>query len=172
MLNMKGLDDLLKAIKSPPIVRVGILGGKNQRSEKQHAHGPQKTLSMGSQYALPTIGPSNAEIGLKHEYGSAKEGLPIRSFLKEPITDNLQKYLDVAGAFSPGAVKRIIQARSLSLFMKKVGIIAETIVQDAFQTGGFGKWKPSNMKYKKVQQTLVETQQLRNSITSDVKETA
>ena len=50
-----------------------------------------------------------------------------------------------------------------------MGAVGESIVQDAFSTGGFGKWKPSRMENKQTKQTLVETQQLRNSITSDVK---
>lgn len=147
-INTKGLDKLLKAFKGAiPVARVGVLGDKNKRAGKAN---------------------SNATIGAKHEFGSAE--LPQRSFLRLPISENLQKYLDKAGAFDEEAVKRVIASGSVKEWVKLMAIVAESIVADAFATGGFGKWKPSNMAFKKNHQTLVETQQLRNSITSDVKE--
>lgn len=145
--NTKGLDKLLKAFKDIPKARVGILGGKNPRQN----------------------GGSNASVGAKHEFGDPASGLPIRSFLRVPITEHLQEYLDKSKAFDQDALKKVISESSLREWVAKIGIVAETIVLDGFQTGGFGKWKPSNMLHKKNQQTLVETQQLRNSITSEVK---
>ncbi len=65
---------------------------------------------------------------------------------------------------------RNVQHSELNLLVKKVAVVAEGIVAEAFDTGGFGQWPPSDMTHKKVHQTLVETQQLRNSITSEVKE--
>ncbi len=52
--------------------------------------------------------------------------------------------------------------------MKRIAIVALDVVLGAFATGGYGKWKPSNMEHKKVHMTLVETQQLRNSVTEEV----
>lgn len=142
-----GLEAILKAIKGPvPVARVGILGNKNSRSGKAN---------------------SNATIGAKHEFG--EDGMPIRSFLRIPIIENFQKALDRAGALEKGTLKQIVDERSLLVFIKKLGILAEGIVAEGFATGGFGKWKPSNMRYKQNKQTLVETTQLRNSITSEVK---
>jgi hypothetical protein len=146
-LNTRGLDKLLKALKGKqPVARVGVLGDKNARKESD----------------------SNATIGAKHEFGDDK--MPIRSFLRMPITDMMQKYLDKSKAFDKDALKRVIASGSILEWLKKVAITAEAIVADAFDSGGFGKWKPSNMQFKKNHQTLVETQQLRNSVTSDVKE--
>lgn len=145
-MNDKGLRDLLKALSGADKikVRVGILG-KNQRQGKG----------------------SNAEIGAKHEFGS--DGMPIRSFLRVPIIDNLQKYLNKSDAFNRDTLMEIVRTKTILPWLKKLAVIGETIVLDGFQTGGFGKWKPSDMRFKKNHQTLVETQQLRNSITSDVK---
>lgn len=141
------LDNLIKALsKDESTARVGILGQKNARRDDG----------------------SNASIGAKHEFGD--EEVPMRSFLRQPITENMQAYLDKSGAFDKAAAKKVVEEKSLVPWLKKVGIIAEQIVLDAFASGGFGKWKPSNMEYKKNHQTLVETQQLRNSITSEVKE--
>jgi hypothetical protein len=148
-LKTEGLDKLLKALKKkPPFAQVGVLGDKNARS------GPVN---------------SNATVGAAHEFGTTKSSQ--RSFLRIPITDNLQRYMERAGEpFWKAALKDILKQGSLFEWAKKLGLIGETIVGDAFDSGGFGKWKPSNMDKKKVQQTLVETQQLRNSITSRVVE--
>jgi phage gpG-like protein len=62
----------------------------------------------------------------------------------------------------------VLKSGTFTPWLKKVAVLAEGIVADAFASGGFGKWPPSDMTHKKNHQTLVETQQLRNSITSEV----
>ncbi len=152
-LNIDGLDKLLKALKAkPPVARVGILGGKNQRTETGHGQ----------------AGQTNAEIGASHEFGTSK--LPQRSFLRIPISDNLQKYMEQSGALDKETLKAVVASGTVVPWVKTVAVLAERIVADAFDSGGFGKWRPSNMAHKKVQQTLIESQQLRNSITSEVAE--
>lgn len=146
-MDTKGLDNLIKALgEEQPIGRIGVLGNGNQRKDEN----------------------SNAEIGAKHEFGD--DNLPIRSWLRMPLIDKMQESLENSGAFSKEASKKVVQEKSVVPWLKKVMVVAEGVVLDAFATGGFGKWKPSNMKYKKNHQTLVETQQLRNSVTSEVKE--
>ncbi len=144
-LNTKKLDSLIKAFKNIPKVRVGVLGDKNSRG------GGDKT---------------NADIGVIHEFGN--DGMPVRSFLRMPISDHLEEYLENSGDFDPDALKKVIAEQSLHEYMARIGRIAETVVAEAFASGGFGQWKPSNMEYKKVQQTLVESQKLRDSISSEV----
>jgi hypothetical protein len=146
-LNFKGIDQFIRALKEKlPTARVGILGDKDKRSD-------------GSA--------SNAEIGAKHEFG--QDGMPVRSFLRIPIKENLQKYLEKTDAFNPDVLKKIISGGTVLPWVEKIALVAETIVSDAFDTGGFGQWQASRMAGKKNQQTLVETQQLRNSISSEVK---
>lgn len=148
-LNLKPLEDLIKALElASPSARVGILGDKSQRPSDK-----------GEQ--------SNADIGVAHEFGT--ETLPVRSFLRVPITTQMQKYLNESNFFGSDSLKLIISEKSLMEWVRKIGIIAETIVGDSFENGGFGTWKPSNMDGKKIKQTLVETTQLRDSITSEVK---
>lgn len=147
-VNLRGLDKLLKALGTkPPKARIGILGNSAARSDG---------------------GPSNAQVGAWHEFGTSK--LPVRSFLRVPITENLQKEMEKSGAFDKDALANVLATGSILPWLKKVMIMAEGIVADAFDSGGFGKWKPSDMTRKKNHQTLVETQQLRNAITSEVKE--
>ena len=143
----KGLKKLIEALSGKaPMASVGVLGNKNGRDGEG----------------------TNAAIGAKFEFGDAET--VRRSFLRVPLTDNLQKYLQEAGLFDEDMFKKMLQTGSLVDYVKKIGIVGVSIVLDGFATGGFGKWKPSIMTYKKNKQTLVETQQLRNSITSEVRE--
>lgn len=144
----KRLRELIKAFDGKlPVVKVGILGSKNRRTDEKGKE-------------------TNASIGMKHEYG--EDGLPIRSFLRGPISSKLAEYLEDLRTFEKNTFEEVIKS-GFTTFMKKIGIVAELIVSDAFDTGGDGQWIPSNMERKKNHQTLVETQQLRNSITSEVK---
>lgn len=144
-INLKGLEKMIKALKKKPVIaRVGVLGNHNQRDD----------------------GESNASIGAKHEFGTSS--LPVRSFLRLPISALLFKYMEDSGAFNKESLAEVVKQASFRPWVEKVAILAENIVQDAFDSGGFGIWPKSNMANKTNHQTLVETQQLRNSITSEV----
>lgn len=144
-LEDKRLKQLIKAFSGKmPTARVGVLGAKNARSDFS----------------------TNATIGAKHEFGSG--GSPKRSFLRVPISELLKGRLEKAGLFDERALMDVIKTGSILVWVKKIAVVALDISLGAFASGGYGKWKPSNMARKKVKMTLVETQQLRNSITEDV----
>lgn len=145
--NISGLDWFIAGLKGKlPVVRVGILNDSPRGSGKE---------------------PTNATVGIAHEFGTSK--LPQRSFLRMPISERLMKELESKKAFDKNVLAQVVKNKTIEPWMKKVAVAAEAVVAEAFDTGGFGKWKPSNMSRKKVHQTLVETQQLRNSISSVVK---
>lgn len=140
------LDQLISAFNdSSQRVKVGVLG------QKDHREG----------------GTSNATIGAKHEFGM--DDLPVRSFLRMPISEKMQTALEKAGLYEANVLKQAMSEKSIDPILVKIGIVAESIVQEAFDTRGFGQWKESNMDHKKNHQTLVETTQLRKSITSALK---
>lgn len=148
-LNTKNLDNLMKALKENlSRARVGILGAKTTRKEP---------------------GETNAGIGALHEFGTSK--LPVRSFLRVPIADNLQKKMEASGAFDKDVLKEVVQQATMIPWLKKIAVLAEGIVAEAFQTGGFGKWTawrtPGYKNYNN--RILDDTGQLKDSITSDVK---
>jgi hypothetical protein len=148
-LELKGLDKLLKALKQkPPSIKVGILGDSAPRDGG---------------------GPNNASIGAVHEFGNSTH--PQRSFLRIPISKNLKKKMEQSGAFDKATFQKVMAEGSIIPWATKVGFLAVECSIDAFAEGGGkgNRWKPSDMRRKKVHQTLVETQQLRNSITSEVK---
>lgn len=154
-LEVKGLDQLLKALKvKPPTCRVGILGSHTNRK------------SQGSNT------PTNAEIGAAHEFGAPSRGLPIRSFLRMPLSDHLNKELERSGALTQAEFKEVIRSGSVLPWLKKVAVVAEDVIRKAFDTGGYGKWTSwKNSSYSNnANMLLVDTTQLRDSITSEVKE--
>jgi len=144
----KGLDQIIKALKGKqPYARIGVLG---------------TSASRGG-------GSSNAQIGAAHEFGTSS--LPMRSFLRMPLAENLDKRLASAGAFNKDALNRLVKEGSILSWVEKLAILAEAIVGEAFDSGGMGKWaalNPRTMARKKIKQILVESTQLRNSITSEV----
>lgn len=144
-----GLDTLFKVLKENKLtVRVGILAGKNARSG----------------------GISNATIGAAHEFGTTI--IPRRSFLRMPIYKEMPKELKKLGAFNEKDINQIIKKSSLMDFANKIGVLAVSIILKAFDSGGFGIWKelsPITLEKKKIKQILVETHQLRDSITYDVR---
>jgi hypothetical protein len=156
-----GLEDLVKALENNiPRVKVGVIGSSEERDEETSA------LNEGDGSFMGGDNPTNAEVGVLHEFGT--ENLPMRSFLRMPLTEKMKKFMSEAGAFNEETLKKIMEEKSFLEFAKKMGVVAETVVLTSFDTGGFGTWIPSNMNFKKNKQTLVETQQLRNSIASEV----
>lgn len=157
-LETKGLDQLIKALKTKaPEAVVGILGDRNSRN---------KVARKNSGSAAIT---NNATIGAIHEFGSAH--MPQRSFLRVPISDHLEKVMENSGALDKSTMKDVITSGTILPWMKKITILAEGIVIKAFDTGGYGKWpKWRNPNYtNNGNKILVDTQQLRNSITSECK---
>jgi hypothetical protein len=148
----RNLQALIKALKGKlPQLFIGVMGDKDHRKEG---------------------GLTNAVLGQIHEFGEGN--MPARSWLRVPITDHMQKALEKSGFFDGDVARKMMETvmkdKSLVPIIEKIGIVGEAIIQEGFDSGGFGKWPASDMTKKKVHQTLVETSQLRNSIGSEVKE--
>lgn len=146
-LNAGALKDIEKSLLQQFSVRVGILGSTNQREEGEQ---------------------TNAEIGLLHEYGSITKNIPARSFLRMPLQEKqkeLQKYM------TSRDWENILINDEIKKELELLGIYAEEIIDDAFDTKGFGKWKPNSARTiaeKGGDKPLIDTQELRKSITSEV----
>lgn len=141
------LENLAKGLRSKYKVQIGIFGGKSSR----------KGGSL-----------TNAEIGAIHEYGSISGDIPERSFLRIPIRFKAARIMKEAG-------KKFFELFSKSnkkIFWQSLGIAAEGVVQEAFSTGGYGKWKElkeATVKRKGSDAILIDSAQLRRAITSRVK---
>lgn len=146
-MKLKGLEQIIKALKvNVPTAKVGVMGSKNVRND----------------------GTTNAQVGAAHEFGTAT--IPQRSFLRVPIADHLEKKLENSGAFDKETLALVVKQGDARPWMKKVAITAEAIVQEAFETGGFGKWPPwkDPNYHNDDNRLLVDTRQLRESISSEV----
>lgn len=149
-IEVKGLEQILKALKKKaPVIKVGILGGHDARSGKTT---------------------SNATIGAVHEFGDPSRNIPQRSFLRMPISTHLQKEMEASGEFDKETLQGVIKTGNLLPWAKKIAAIAEQTVAESFLTSGWGQWSAwKNPKYENnTGQLLIDTQQLRESISSTV----
>ena len=144
---LDGLDTLLKNVNTKLSARVGIFASDNARDDG----------------AL-----TNAQIGAKHEFGVLSENLPRRSFLKDPIEMERKRLLKQAD----GIIKaNIAEKGGDRKIFELIGIVGEAIVQEAFESGGFGTWQPISQETtneKGSSQILIDSSQLRKAIISKV----
>ena len=146
--DLKGLENLKKAFKQKKVAKVGILGSTNAREGDQ----------------------TNAEIGLIHEFGTADGSTPARSFLRMPVENQSKKITEAVGK-KKKAIEKAMGEGDMTFAYTQLGIAAEAAVIRAFASGGFGQWepnKPSTVQQKGSSQPLVDSSQLRDSITSEV----
>ena len=162
-INTDALEDLQSAVVARFITRVGIIGSKQDRSYKKvlTASGKKRMSAL----VMKPEDMTNAEIGLIHEKGSLTLGIPRRSFLEMPLVLKSEGLMAIRNkiwsAFIAGEETK---ARLRSAYVE-LGHMAERIVQAAFESRGFGHWQ---INEKTGRGTLIDTGQLRRSITSDV----
>ncbi len=159
-------------MKKRYVARVGVLGQKNNRFAQQKNESAEayrlrakKLVKIAS--ALNNDQKTNADIGLVHEMGSLSRHIPRRSFLEMPLTLKMPEYAKRFGA----DLMKVIDEGNLRPAFTRLGIKGEQVVQLAFASRGFGVWPanaPSTVARKGSSQPLIDTAQLRRSITSDV----
>lgn len=157
-LNTDMAEDMAKGFSAKMIAKVGILGSKAARSEE----GGDQT---------------NADIGLLHEKGSLVKHIPRRSFLEVPLVQHAKELAAVGQALKKWIAIAIDKNEEAKVAWQKahrdLGIAGEAIVQKAFRTRGFGDWAPNSprtIERKGSDSPLIDTAQLRRSITSQVVE--
>lgn len=144
--DIKPLNDFVNGLKSKYVVRVGIFGDKNSRFKTNL---------------------TNAEIGALNEFGSITKKIPKRSFLRLPLflkTDVILKETSVG-------IMPLLKKGNMQMVLKRLGIACENAIQKAFASRGYGKWKPNaplTIALKGSSQPLIDTSQLRRSISSKV----
>jgi phage gpG-like protein len=114
-------------------------------------------------------GKTNAEIGAEHEYGVKTRwpNIPRRSFLEMPMVLKFGKFLQAQAV----SLLEIMNASGAQGFLRGTAIIAEQTIDKAFETGGFGNWKPNSpvtIAMKKSAKPLIDLGFLRASIASRI----
>lgn len=158
------LDALTKGIGQHLVTRVGILGSGANRVIKQKDEGEvsfRKRVREFKKTGAGSDAATNADIGLAHEKGIKSKNLPRRSWLEEPLTDHLSEHFAKLGK---KALVSMLQSNYKAAYAD-LGIVAEIIIQKGFESGGYGKWAP--LKHR-IGTILVDTAQLRRSVTSEV----
>ena len=145
-LDLSKLIDIKSALLKYKKVQIGVFSDKNGREDSL----------------------SNATIGAKHEFGVAAENLPKRSFLWDPLNEKMPEAIKK----NEKAIFEAIESGDIDGLLKKLGIKSEAIIQEAFDTGGFGEWP--KLAYETVEKKgfdtiLVETTQLRKAVGSRLK---
>jgi hypothetical protein len=150
-----GIRNLIKALESPHVLRVGIFGGAHNKESGKDSL-------------------SNADIGMLAEFGTesigGKSKRPARSWLRDPIIKNMTKMVTEAKAKFEQSAK---DGNSIA-FLKYLGTRAEAYIKMAFEQGGPG-WpanSPATLAYKKRMgygtRPNIATGQLMDSIASQV----
>lgn len=154
-----GLERIRKNLEQTKLVaKLGIFGDENKRDEDTKGNKEDKKAGL-----------TNAELGASHEFGAPEISLPRRSFLLDPLT--------IKGKELTKKTEQIIdryidEENGIETILELVGIYGESVVQEAFETGGFGAWQPiteaTSKRKKGNTEILKDTTQLSKSIISKV----
>lgn len=140
------LNEFVKGLQSGFVVDVGILGKKSARNDTQ--------------------GLTNADVGFINEFGTGK--IPKRSFLRMPIFQYSEQILE--GVKKAGALRKLAAGKMIQV-LADVGIACEAVIVQSFASAGWGSWppnRPSTIRRKGSSAPLIDTGQLRRSISSAV----
>lgn len=113
---------------------------------------------------------TNPEIAAKNEFGV---GVPRRSMLRMPLHLYGDRIVKEAKADATEQLKNVGRAPQAAAkrILTRLGIAGENLVQEAFDTGGFGSWaqnSPTTIALKGSDAPLIDTAQLRRAVDSRV----
>lgn len=168
-INLDKLELIQKALGGKYRAQVGVLGSSphNRSVLKPRMATERSAKGIGRPSKSLGADKTNAEIGADHEFGNIGRGLKQRSFLWMPLS----LYLNDAVQKKAAVFNRLINLADLHQCYATLGIVAENVVQAAFQSGGFGNWPDISAETKARKgsdKILIDTAQLRKSITSRV----
>ena len=187
---IKALHNLMEDLGEKYSIRVGIIG---QQAAQKHPDTDLTNAELGAIHEFgASMTPTEKQKGyFWHRWGIHKSNkqinIPARSFLRVPLLSRQGKerildevalsakdrelnkaIADVGKAANPNFMKQLCEA---------VGMAAYKIVIDTFSLGGFPtKWEPTsewskkNRKYNPANPTLIDSGDLRESISYEVKE--
>lgn len=149
-MNLDGLDAIAAKVGGRARARVGVLGGDAARSGET-----KDSLN-------------NATLLLIQMYGSLTRNIPPRDPLIEPI---LRHKREIMQGLDSEQFKQAFKRGDVMTMLKLLGIEAEAVVHEAFDTQGDGTWPPnakSTIRQKGSSEPLIDTRQLERAISSDV----
>lgn len=112
-------------------------------------------------------GESVAQYGAANEFGVIEKRIPERSFIRMPLEekqDDIAEYVD-------GRAQEHLEGGEVSAIFEDIGIAAQSKIQEAFDTEGFGTWAPNaeiTIALKKSDTPLIDKGLLRKAVTYEV----
>ena len=101
-----------------------------------------------------------------HVLGAPSRGIPQRDPLRPPLIANAQRYSDLLAL---GLKHALANGTDPKLVYEKIGIVAANDVKDYFITGNFKALSEKTIKAKGSSKPLIDTGELRNSISYEVR---
>ena len=110
-------------------------------------------------------GQSIAEYGAYNEFGSITrpDHPPKRSFIRMPLSEHGDKIVNYVEKHA----REHLEASDVKAIFEDIGIGGESVIQEAFDTRGFGTWpenKPSTVARKGSDTPLIDDGTLRHAI--------
>ena len=102
-----------------------------------------------------------------HVLGAPSRGIPQRDPLRPPLIANAQRYSDLLAL---GLKNALSDATDPKLVYEKIGIVATNDVKDYFITGNFKALSEKTIKAKGSSKPLIDSEELRGSITYEVRQ--
>ena len=115
--------------------------------------------------AKESDGGSTALIAAVHEYGAPDKGIDERAFLRTGLQKNLGRYK----ALNEQNLKKVINGgMSVDDALGRLGLMASSDVKDHIRDGSFAPLDPKTIKRKGSSKPLIDTGQMRQSITFEI----
>jgi phage gpG-like protein len=134
------------------------------RAAKRMRKGQKTTAAQLQHFA---VGGDEREVSLPviaaiHEFGSPEHGIPERSFLRTGVRRGLPKF----HALNAVTLKKVVEGKmTFDQAREKLGVVAVGEVKREFTVGKFVPLKPATIKRKGSSRPLIDSGQLRQSIT-------
>ena len=136
--DFSGMDKLLKSLTAKKYIKAGVIEGGTYDN-----------------------GETVAGVAAQHEFGL---GVPQRSIIKMPL---MEKSSVIENYVAKNWTNNIVSGNTEQIYLD-LGIAAVSVIADAFDTGGFGKWEelsPVTIEAKGSNAILQDIGQLKKSIT-------
>lgn len=121
----KGLEELERMLKNQYYLRIGIIGSKAQGQHDKDS------------------GLTNAELGSIHEQPDGKgKKMPRRSFLEDSLKLKLNFNDEQFKEMRKSLFNKVFDKQKPIEFLNELGVKCLQIIEEGFETNGFGLWKP------------------------------
>lgn len=107
-----------------------------------------------------------AALAAVHEFGSASQHIPERSFLRKTEFMKKDQYLGWIDKNRDELFKAVMEGKLYFQVLPKVGALWVSYIIECFKSGGFGSWKP--LKVRVGGKPLIDTGALLRSISFEV----